>query len=124
METKRNGAVGHVFCSKCGDSIPEDSLFCPECGAELRSGHAPPASTVTPDESGGVSIALLVLSIIIPIAGLVIGLVFRRSSSPPKRHAGNVYLWTAIAAFVLGVIMVWSTVPTEDEYYLGWLVRR
>lgn len=115
METKRNAAVGHMFCSKCGVSIPEDSLFCPECGEE---------TALTSDESGGISIALLVLSILIPIAGLVIGLVFRRNPSPAKRKAGRVYLWTAITAFVLGIIMVWSTVPSGDEYYLGWLVRQ
>ncbi len=30
-----------MFCSKCGSSIPDDSVFCPNCGASFASNAAP-----------------------------------------------------------------------------------
>ena len=26
------------YCSKCGETIPEDAYFCPKCGAKTRKG--------------------------------------------------------------------------------------
>lgn len=27
-----------VFCSKCGEKVPEDAYFCPKCGFRTRKG--------------------------------------------------------------------------------------
>ena len=28
-----------MFCKKCGKEIPDDSAFCPKCGAQVNMGH-------------------------------------------------------------------------------------
>ena len=32
-----------MFCNKCGKNIPDDSTFCPNCGASLSSWYDAPA---------------------------------------------------------------------------------
>ena len=34
-----------MFCSQCGKEIPDDSTFCPECGAQLSHSPVPPPPT-------------------------------------------------------------------------------
>ena len=39
-----------MFCTNCGKSIPDDSVFCPECGAKLEIIEEQKENTVYPDE--------------------------------------------------------------------------
>jgi RNA polymerase subunit RPABC4/transcription elongation factor Spt4 len=34
-----------VFCSKCGNKLPEDSYFCPKCGVRTQKGIEAGVST-------------------------------------------------------------------------------
>jgi TM2 domain-containing membrane protein YozV len=46
-----------MFCSKCGKQIPDDSVFCPECGAKV--GVDQPEVVYTPDnEKSGLAAGL------------------------------------------------------------------
>lgn len=48
-----------TYCSKCGERIPEDALFCPKCGAKTIKG----VETNVPDHSDEVKAALNKMSI-------------------------------------------------------------
>lgn len=37
-----------MFCSACGEKVPEDAAFCPFCAADLRPAAAPPAPAAVP----------------------------------------------------------------------------
>lgn len=37
-----------MFCEKCGKSIPDQSVFCPQCGSQQTHGSAPASGAATP----------------------------------------------------------------------------
>lgn len=41
-----------MFCLKCGFQIPDDSQFCPNCGAPVSHGQQPPVQTQMPPNNG------------------------------------------------------------------------
>ncbi|MCK4634136.1 zinc ribbon domain-containing protein, partial [Candidatus Bathyarchaeota archaeon] len=38
-----------VYCSKCGEELPENAYFCPMCGLRTKKGVEAGISTVTED---------------------------------------------------------------------------
>lgn len=98
-----------MFCSKCGSEIPDDSAFCPECGDQLAGGEAPQPvpGPITPaqSESGevvsqGLKVGIIVVSLIIPLIGIIMGVIYLKDAHPEKRKVGKTWLWISGAAFV------------------------
>lgn len=94
-----------MFCTKCGKAIPDDSVFCPECGtslAEKKASHAiEPASEGV---SNGMKIGMIVGSIFIPLLGIIMGVLYMKDKDPAKQKAGKVWLWVGIVAGVVWLI--------------------
>jgi len=98
-----------MFCKKCGNEIPDNSKFCVKCGTTINSNQ--PTPQVAEDKT---SVGLIILSILFPIVGIVLGIVNLRSK---KSSSGKVYL-------IVGIIcaIVWMSInsammtPTTLEY--------
>jgi hypothetical protein len=95
-----------MYCTKCGKNIPDDSVFCPECGYSLGKvgpagpGPAGPAQAV----SGALNIGIIAGSVILPLLGIVMGIIYLRDSNPDKQKAGKTWLWVGIGAAVFWVL--------------------
>ena len=59
-----------MFCSKCGGKIDANSGFCPNCGASVAGGNQQPVYNNN-EGSNGFAIAGFVLSLVMPILGLI-----------------------------------------------------
>jgi hypothetical protein len=91
-----------VFCRDCGKTIPDDSAFCPECGAKLAAvpagglaygGAAAVADAPAAAVSSGLNIGIIAASLFIPIVGLIMGFIYQRDPHPAKKKAGRTWLW-------------------------------
>ena len=102
-----------MFCNKCGTQIPEDSQWCPKCGARISIVEADPAPTVANVQQtapGAVSGFILSLSgfllDVIPIAGLamcIIGVIL--CSKGKKQVADNPSAYTGTGLLTAGEII-------------------
>ncbi len=106
------------YCRYCGNSIDENAIFCPSCGARV-SGDNPrvnnnpfnmynPGHTVSYDTEGSKLIAIV--SFLCWEAGLVIWFLWRYSHPGKARSAAkgalaNVCLGMPILGFVLWIIL-------------------
>ncbi len=84
------------FCSNCG-SQKSTEAYCGSCGSQFG---VPKAS------NSGLSVAALVLSLLIPIIGLVLGLVSRRQNPNDSLAKAAViigWIFTAIGVICLCV---------------------
>jgi uncharacterized membrane protein YvbJ len=102
-------------CPNCGDINPDDARFCGSCGAELRSSSTrtsePEGSPVTPvsrqrrpdDEavSTELKIGIAIATAVIPLIGIVMGIMYLTSTSPSKKAAGRLWLIVAGVMFLL-----------------------
>lgn len=98
-----------MYCNSCGKEIPGDSTFCPECG-ESAHGAAGPATKViseqsTGEVSPGMNIGIIAGSIIIPLIGIVMGILYMKDSSPAKQKAGKIWLGVGIGFGVFWILV-------------------
>lgn len=115
-----------MFCKNCGSEIPNDSTFCVKCGAKAEASvqqaqatqPARPVQQYTQTSSTAskdvVSAGLVILSILIPLVGIIMGIVFMCDG---KKYAGKTYL---LAGIISGVIFacIFSAIitPTTLSY--------
>ncbi len=131
----------NVFCSNCGEKVQDGMQFCDSCGAKIvevateavTETVAEPQATPTPqtETSGpaavGAPVAIgtpptkeeknklilfMILSIIIPIVGIVLGII---KYNKKDKKSGQHYILCGLGGILLGVCS--GTIP-----YVGWLV--
>ena len=79
-----------MFCQKCGNEVLDEAVVCTRCGCALNKVSLPSSVEDT------VSIGLLILSIVIPIVGVLLWPIKHKST--PK--AAKVYGLAGIAAWI------------------------
>ena len=86
------------YCKRCGKEIEDDVVYCPACGSHQY--NDPVSTNVKANEDSGIGgVVCLVLSLIIPLIGLIAGIVYF-ASSKPKNGA------LSIVGFVIG-LCIW-----------------
>src|SRR3989339_376739 len=123
-----NGGLGMVTCAKCGVENPDEANTCRMCGNTLGTGMRHCVScgrsidwnvNVCPycghdfrivlqdvakmTMSTGIKVLLYIVSILIPIAGIIIGVVFLLRDDPEEKRVGKICI-------ILGIVMTLLTV--------------
>jgi uncharacterized membrane protein YvbJ len=83
-----------MFCPQCGTDNPNGARFCGSCGASLPHA-ARPAQPGDPQHEGvsqGLKIGVAVASLIIPLIGIILGIIYMLDSNPQKNAAGRLWL--------------------------------
>jgi hypothetical protein len=101
-----------MFCPKCGQQNPDEAKFCGKCGAAVsvapasQSTHAVPETAkdtgvITPGMKNG----MIAASIILPIVGIVVGIIYMLDANPQKKEAGKLWLIIGIVAGVIWTVL-------------------
>lgn len=91
---------GQRFCTSCGRTIQFDANVCPYCGHDFRW---PTPQAMRPETmSDTMRILLYVLSVLVPLAGIIIGIIFLLKPEPDYKRVGKICL---IIGVVVGVII-------------------
>lgn len=102
-----------MFCKSCGKEINNDAVVCPYCGVQTGAiqiipqqpnyTNQQPNAQNNADET---NVGLVVLSVFIPIIGIILGAV---NMSNGKKKSGKAYLLagiiTIVGEIVIGIIM-------------------
>lgn len=132
--------VEFMFCSSCGKEINDQAVVCPYCGAQTanaqqipqqpnygaQQNYAAPQQNPymnqypQPIEADETNVGMVVLSVLIPIVGIVLGAVNMNNG---KKKSGKAYLMAGIIAiaieFVIGII-VGIVVANNPALRLAW----
>lgn len=115
-----------MFCSKCGKEIPDDSAFCPFCGETVTPGgttaapspsveqFSAPAAAVSASITGtqetkvstGMLVGIIILTIFIPLVGLIMGPIYMKDPSQAKKKAGKIWLWVGVVSLILNLMVL------------------
>jgi len=97
--------IGMINCPTCGVSVRADSYYCKTCNTVLqRPGYIPPSAA----RADSVSTGLVILSIFVPLAGIILGIV--RLSQGRRREAA-VYGLIGAALIIINIITI---------FFSGW----
>lgn len=89
-------------CVSCGRAIAWDANVCPYCGHDFRI----PMAAAQPVErvSTLVKIIVYLVSIFIPIIGIIIGIIFYVNPNPEYKHVGKMCIILALLVVLIAVI--------------------
>ena len=88
-----------MYCRNCGKEISNDSRICPFCGKEQNN-----SVDANYDDSGSVGWAIL--GFFIPLAGLILFLVWKDSKPRCAKKAGLGALIAVIFSVVMSIVYV------------------
>lgn len=94
-----------MFCPSCGHENPDNAEFCGNCGATLKktaggggaSVIAKPAEAVSAGMKWGITAA----TVLLPLVGIVMGIIYMRDDNPEKKAVGKLWLWVGIGMAAL-----------------------
>ena len=89
-----------MFCKKCGASIDDEAVVCPKCGCKTENYEEKVTVKEEPDKATG---GMIVLSILLPIVGVIAGIV---NLCKKKTKSGTTYLIVGIVAWIIGAIVI------------------
>ena len=64
------------YCSKCGNQLLDEAVFCPKCGCAVDNRYAPtpaPTQQTTASGTNGFAIAGFICAFFIPLLGWIFG---------------------------------------------------
>ena len=90
------------YCTNCGKQVDPKAVICPHCGVPLPSSSSSSTLTTTTGDTG--SVWWGVLGFFIPVAGLVLYIVWHNSEPKNAKSAGigaliQVGVWIAFVIF-------------------------
>ena len=83
-----------AYCRKCGKEIDDEAIMCVHCGVPTNRAAGAPA-----DPNDTVNPGLIVLSVLVPFVGIILGIV---NLSGGKKRSGSIYLYIGAAMLIIG----------------------
>ena len=112
-----------MFCPKCGSENPDEAKFCGSCGTNMSvkqtSVHPKVNEPVTTSQNvtQEMKIIMIIVSIIIPLVGIIMGLIYMSDSNPSKKAAGKTWLIAGIGASLVYCLIIASAGGCESYNY-------
>ena len=91
-----------AYCTRCGAELQPNQQFCTQCGKPAHDDVVVPSSSVS--DEGGFGWGLL--GFCVPVAGLVLYLVWMNDKPNSAKAAGKGALISVIISFILAIIYV------------------
>jgi uncharacterized membrane protein YvbJ len=102
-----------MFCPHCSHQNPPEAKFCENCGKSLavEAGLDPkPADIFKSDETGSVSDTLkwgiLVVTVFIPLVGIVMGIIYMQNDNPVKKATGKLWLYGGLIMVLIYALTI------------------
>ena len=86
------------FCSKCGNELADEAIFCPACGCAVE-----PAATA-PKAEDKVSVGLCILSFLIPLVGIIYWALKHKETPKKAKACGFAGIAGWAFSFVFGIV--------------------
>lgn len=103
------------YCSKCGQIIDDDAVFCSKCGYNEKQNAYANSNTQNSGNNSSlninmsdktVNLLLLLLGFFVPLAGLVLYIVLKDSDPEKSKSAGKGALIGVCVSVVLSIASV------------------
>lgn len=91
------------FCTKCGRELEGNQKFCTQCGQPV-DGNVIQQSTSPSNDEGGLGWGLL--GFCVPVAGLILYLVWMNDKPNTAKAAGKGALVSVILSIILSIVYV------------------
>jgi len=87
-------------CVSCGRSIDWTAEVCPYCGHDFR---VVASTSADKSLSTGLLVVLCIMSLLVPLAGIIVGIIYMSRDSPEERRVGKICIILGVLAILLSV---------------------
>lgn len=104
------------YCSNCGNKVEENHIYCLNCGVKLKNDVSENSNNHVDD--GG--FVWGILGFFVPMAGLILYLVWRNERPKTAKKAGKGALFSVIfyiALVILFLILAFSSSAVSENNY-------
>lgn len=94
-----------MFCKSCGKEINDQAVVCPYCGVQtgaFQNIPQQPAQPYAQNDADETNVGLVILSVLIPIVGIILGAV---NMSNGKKKSGKAYLLAGIITIAVEIVI-------------------
>lgn len=112
------------YCVHCGKQLPDDALYCTDCGARTDGSYNGYSNQNTCNTAGdkysAMSIAGFVLSFIEPVIGLILSIIALKEAKTTGSKKSESFAKTGvIISAVLGGVMIVTLTLTFLLFFFG-----
>ena len=97
-----------MFCPSCSHKNVDEAKFCAKCGAPLRMAPPPPPPPPPPGSepivSNGMKWGITAGTVVFPLLGLVMGVIYMRDPNLEKKAVGKLWLGVGIGVVMLYIL--------------------
>lgn len=86
------------YCTKCGKELLDEAVICPGCGCSCET-------QVAPAEEDKKSFGWAFLGFLVPVAGLILYLIWKDKTPLKAKSCGKGALVSVILSFVFGILI-------------------
>ena len=90
------------YCSKCGKPLSDEVSYCPYCGNNVGSTYSPSYSSHYEEDE--VSGGLCLLSVLIPLFGIIYWAIKHKDTPKKAKACGVAAIVSWIVCFIIGII--------------------
>lgn len=98
-----------MYCSKCGAKLSENSSFCSECGNSIKG-----TPTTEIKENSTSSFVWGILGFFVPIAGLILFLVWKNERPSDAKTAGiGALIWVILYILLILLLFLFAGIAAS-----------
>lgn len=108
----------YIFCPECGKKLSNKAFLCPDCGYTVNANSI--SNSDNHDDKHGMAIAALICSFLIPLLGLVFGIIVlsaNKGKSNSSKTMGLVAVIVSIISWVINIIVSMVYFGIMMDYY-------
>jgi uncharacterized membrane protein YvbJ len=106
-------------CPKCGQENLAEAKFCGKCATRLSSADTPVSGSAGPAANGGevsqgLKVGIILGTVLIPLLGIIMGLVYMNDPKPAKKAVGKIWLFVGIGVAAFECVCVLASGVFSD----------
>ncbi len=116
-----------MYCPKCGKEAPENSVFCPSCGADLSARFKSPAAHAAetvikddvPKKPSKLPLPAMILGLIGITAAIALWVIVQSTSSYSDGELASMIIFTVFAAVLTALSAVFGAIGLKKSLTHG-----
>lgn len=108
-----------MFCPKCGKKVTKDAEYCNECGATLKeeTTKVEVINSSEPVNNGTPAFLWGLIGFFVPIAGLILFIVWKQDRPEDAKAAGlGALIWAILYILLIILVFAMSFIGTVMSY--------